>query len=81
MYFYLIDEFVYLQKELPNKANCPHMCAYKLVTVEFKWFGLQGTVEKKIQDVWHIFFFATRRKYNFWLHFGGKYMNICIDVY
>ncbi|XP_030253325.1 phosphatidylinositol transfer protein alpha isoform-like [Sparus aurata] len=39
------------KKELPNKANCPHMCAYKLVTVEFKWFGLQGTVEKKIQDI------------------------------
>lgn len=23
----------------------PVMCAYKLVTVEFKWFGLQGTIE------------------------------------
>lgn len=27
------------------------MCAYKLVTVEFKWFGLQGKVEKFIQNV------------------------------
>ena len=27
------------------------MCAYKLVECEFKWFGLQGTVESKIQKV------------------------------
>jgi hypothetical protein len=26
----------------------PMMCAYKLVTCEFKWFGLQGTVENFI---------------------------------
>ncbi|KAI3354490.1 hypothetical protein L3Q82_019002, partial [Scortum barcoo] len=37
------------KKELANNPNCPHMCAYKLATVEFKWFGLQGTVEKTIQ--------------------------------
>jgi len=28
----------------------PVMCAYKLVTVHFKWFGLQGRVEKFIQN-------------------------------
>jgi hypothetical protein len=27
----------------------PVMCAYKLVTVKFKWFGLQGRVEQYIQ--------------------------------
>jgi hypothetical protein len=27
------------------------MTCYKLVTVEFKWFGLQGAVEKFIQGV------------------------------
>jgi hypothetical protein len=27
------------------------MCAYKLCTVEFKWFGIQGKVEKYIQSV------------------------------
>lgn len=32
-------------------ANTPMMCAYKLVTVEFKWFGLQSRVEKFIQSV------------------------------
>ena len=27
------------------------MCCYKLVECEFKWFGLQGTVESRIQKV------------------------------
>ena len=27
------------------------MCAYKLVTVEFKWFGLQTSVEKLLHNV------------------------------
>jgi hypothetical protein len=34
------------------------MCAYKLVTVEFKWFGLQNRVEKFIQNVCLIYFYA-----------------------
>lgn len=42
---------VHLQKELPNKTDCPHMCAYKLVTVKFKWWGLQNKVENFIQKV------------------------------
>lgn len=29
--------------------TCPVMCAYKLVTCEFKWFGLQSKVESMIQ--------------------------------
>ncbi|KAM4545892.1 phosphatidylinositol transfer protein alpha isoform [Odontesthes bonariensis] len=37
------------KKELPNKKDCPHMCAYKLVTVKFKWWGLQNKVESFIQ--------------------------------
>ncbi|XP_030633214.1 phosphatidylinositol transfer protein, alpha a [Chanos chanos] len=36
------------KKELPKKTDCPHMCAYKLVTVKFKWFGLQSKVENFI---------------------------------
>lgn len=43
--------FFVLQKELPQKTDCPHMCAYKLVTVKFKWFGLQNKVEGFIQKV------------------------------
>ncbi|GFT84769.1 phosphatidylinositol transfer protein alpha isoform [Trichonephila clavipes] len=32
-----------------QKTCTPIMCAYKLVTVEFKWFGLQNRVESFIQ--------------------------------
>uniref|UniRef100_A0A8C8DQY8 Phosphatidylinositol transfer protein alpha isoform n=1 Tax=Oryzias sinensis TaxID=183150 RepID=A0A8C8DQY8_9TELE len=39
------------KSELPNNPNCPHMCAYKLVTVEFKWLGLQNRIENYIQKV------------------------------
>lgn len=37
----------------PNwKEECnPVMCCYKLVEVEFKWWGLQGTVESKVIEV------------------------------
>uniref|UniRef100_A0A8C6T6N8 Phosphatidylinositol transfer protein alpha isoform n=1 Tax=Neogobius melanostomus TaxID=47308 RepID=A0A8C6T6N8_9GOBI len=38
-----------IPKELPNVKDCPHMCAYKLVTVKFKWWGLQNKVENFIQ--------------------------------
>lgn len=27
------------------------MCAYKLVTIEFKWFGFQSKVESFVQKV------------------------------
>uniref|UniRef100_A0A674EW16 Phosphatidylinositol transfer protein beta isoform n=1 Tax=Salmo trutta TaxID=8032 RepID=A0A674EW16_SALTR len=36
------------KKELVSKADCPRMCAYKLVTVKFKWWGLQNKVESFI---------------------------------
>ncbi|XP_029493714.2 phosphatidylinositol transfer protein beta isoform isoform X1 [Oncorhynchus nerka] len=36
------------KKELVSKADCPRMCAYKLVTVKFKWWGLQNKVENFI---------------------------------
>uniref|UniRef100_A0A3B3QFI2 Phosphatidylinositol transfer protein alpha isoform n=1 Tax=Paramormyrops kingsleyae TaxID=1676925 RepID=A0A3B3QFI2_9TELE len=35
------------QKEL-STTDCPYMCAYKLVTVQFKWWGLQNRVENFI---------------------------------
>ncbi|XP_073504829.1 phosphatidylinositol transfer protein beta isoform-like [Phyllobates terribilis] len=35
-------------KEVLNNPSCPHMCAYKLVTVKFRWWGLQGRMEKFI---------------------------------
>ncbi|KAJ8286275.1 hypothetical protein GJAV_G00036550 [Gymnothorax javanicus] len=36
------------KEELEAKTDCPHMCAYKLVTVKFKMFAIQGTVENFI---------------------------------
>lgn len=48
---YILCICVWLQKELPKKTDCPHMCAYKLVTVKFKWWGLQNKVENFIQKV------------------------------
>ena len=34
-----------------KETSQPIMCCYKLVECEFKWFGLQGTVESRIQKV------------------------------
>ncbi|KAM9318626.1 phosphatidylinositol transfer protein alpha isoform-like [Pholidichthys leucotaenia] len=36
---------------LANNSNCPHMCAYKLVTVECKIFGVQSKLENFIHSV------------------------------
>lgn len=46
-----VNIFVSLQKELGKQTDCPYMCAYKLVTVKFKWWGLQNKVENFIQKV------------------------------
>ena len=40
-----------MQKELASNPDCPQMCAYKLVTIKFKWWGLQSKVENFIQKV------------------------------
>ncbi|XP_069003528.1 phosphatidylinositol transfer protein alpha isoform-like [Embiotoca jacksoni] len=39
------------KKELSTNSECPHMCAYKLVSVEFKKMGLQGSIENLIHKV------------------------------
>ncbi|XP_036730736.1 phosphatidylinositol transfer protein beta isoform isoform X1 [Balaenoptera musculus] len=39
------------KKELASNPDCPQMCAYKLVTIKFKWWGLQSKVENFIQKV------------------------------
>uniref|UniRef100_A0A667ZET5 Phosphatidylinositol transfer protein alpha isoform n=1 Tax=Myripristis murdjan TaxID=586833 RepID=A0A667ZET5_9TELE len=55
------------KKELANNPNCPHMCAYKLVTVEFKWFGLQKKVESLIQKVERRLFTNFHRQLFCWI--------------
>ncbi|ELW66499.1 Phosphatidylinositol transfer protein beta isoform [Tupaia chinensis] len=42
------------KKELANNPDCPQMCAYKLVTIKFKWWGLQSKVENFIQKLLEI---------------------------
>ncbi|KAG8145940.1 hypothetical protein E2320_012381 [Naja naja] len=37
------------KKELAAAEDCPKMCAYKLVTIKFKWWGLQNKIENFIQ--------------------------------
>ncbi|XP_051017700.1 phosphatidylinositol transfer protein beta isoform [Acomys russatus] len=37
------------KKELADSPDCAKMCAYKLVTIKFKWWGLQSKVENFIQ--------------------------------
>ncbi|KAH3857514.1 hypothetical protein DPMN_100123 [Dreissena polymorpha] len=40
----------------------PVMCAYKLITVKFKWFGLQGRVESFINKQEHRLFHTFHRQ-------------------
>lgn len=50
------------------KSNTqPMMCCYKLVTVEFKWFGLQGKVEKFIQTSERRLFTKFHREIFCWI--------------
>ncbi|KAI4883164.1 hypothetical protein NFI96_013932 [Prochilodus magdalenae] len=55
------------RKELPQKTDCPHMCAYKLVTVKFKWFGLQNKVESFIHKQEKRLFANFHRQLFCWL--------------
>ncbi|XP_051255540.1 phosphatidylinositol transfer protein alpha isoform [Dicentrarchus labrax] len=55
------------KKELANNPDCPHMCAYKLATVEFKMLGLQGKVEGFIHKVEKRLFTHFHRQLFCWL--------------
>eukprot|EP01137_Pigoraptor_chileana_P010456 Opistho-2@60126 len=60
-----------LDKEWKSKAT-PSMTAYKLVSVEFKWWGLQGKVESFIQKAERRLFLKFHRQLFCWLdkYFG-----------
>ncbi|XP_075747148.1 phosphatidylinositol transfer protein vib isoform X2 [Rhipicephalus microplus] len=49
------------------KSCKPVMCAYKLVTVEFKWFGLQNRVEAFIQKTERRIFLNFHRQVFCWM--------------
>ncbi|XP_047450817.1 phosphatidylinositol transfer protein alpha isoform-like [Mugil cephalus] len=64
------------QNELANNPSCPHMCAYKLVTVEFKWTGLQGRMESFIQRVEKRLFNLFHRQLFCWI---DKWIDLTMD--
>ncbi|KPM09855.1 phosphatidylinositol transfer protein alpha isoform-like protein [Sarcoptes scabiei] len=51
----------------PNKTCEPVMCSYKLVTCEFKWFGLQNRIENYIQDTERSIFLNFHRQVFCWI--------------
>ncbi|XP_058484044.1 phosphatidylinositol transfer protein alpha isoform isoform X2 [Solea solea] len=63
------------KKELPN-TSWPHMCAYKLVTVKFKWFGLQNKVESFIQKQEKRLFTNFHRQLFCWM---DKWIELSMD--
>jgi hypothetical protein len=50
-----------------KETSKPIMCCYKLVEVEFKWFGLQSTVESRVQKVYPRLFRNFHRQVFCWL--------------
>ncbi|KAM4047262.1 phosphatidylinositol transfer protein alpha isoform [Anomaloglossus baeobatrachus] len=55
------------KKTLAQRKDVPHMCAYKLVTVKFKWWGLQNKVEGFIQKQERRLFTNFHRQLFCWL--------------
>jgi hypothetical protein len=55
------------KQELVNQKDCPYMCAYKLVTVKFKWWGLQNKVENFIHKQEKHLFTNFHRQLFCWL--------------
>eukprot|EP00062_Callorhinchus_milii_P011660 gi/632957846/ref/XP_007894707.1/ PREDICTED: phosphatidylinositol transfer protein alpha isoform [Callorhinchus milii] len=64
------------KKELLKKTDCPHMCAYKLVTVKFKWWGFQSKVESFIQKQEKRLFTVFHRQLFCWI---DKWINLTME--
>ncbi|AWO98517.1 putative phosphatidylinositol transfer protein beta [Scophthalmus maximus] len=64
------------KKDLPNNSNCPHMCAYKLVTIKFKWLGLQSQIENMIQRMERRLFTSFHRDLFCWI---DKWIDLSMD--
>ncbi|KAI3372408.1 hypothetical protein L3Q82_022896, partial [Scortum barcoo] len=64
------------KKELVNKTDCPRMCAYKLVTVKFKWWGLQTKVENFIHEQEKRIFTNFHRQLFCWI---DKWVELTMD--
>ncbi|MCI4385006.1 hypothetical protein PGIGA_G00045330 [Pangasianodon gigas] len=63
------------KKELHN-SNCPYMTAYKLVTVHFRWWGLQGRVENFIHKQEKRLFTNFHRQLFCWL---DRWVDLTMD--
>ncbi|XP_078404427.1 phosphatidylinositol transfer protein alpha isoform-like [Cetorhinus maximus] len=64
------------KKELAKRRDWPHMCAYKLVTVKFKWWGLQNKVESFIQKQEKRLFTVFHRQLFCWM---DKWIELTMD--
>lgn len=64
------------QEELANNPNCPHMCAYKLVSIRFEKWGFQSAVEPIIQRVEKRIFTHFHRQLFCWI---DKWIDLSMD--
>ncbi|KAM6988356.1 phosphatidylinositol transfer protein beta isoform-like [Tautogolabrus adspersus] len=64
------------KKELANDPNCPHMCAYKLVTIKFNWKLIGKTVENAIQKAEKRLFTNFHRQLFCWI---DKWIDLSMD--
>ncbi|KAK9522535.1 hypothetical protein VZT92_018989 [Zoarces viviparus] len=64
------------KNELVHKTDCPRMCAYKLVTVKFKWWGLQTRVENMIHKEEKRLFTNFHRQLFCWI---DKWVELTMD--
>uniref|UniRef100_A0A668AQ88 Phosphatidylinositol transfer protein beta isoform n=1 Tax=Myripristis murdjan TaxID=586833 RepID=A0A668AQ88_9TELE len=62
--------------ELASKTDCPRMCAYKLVTVKFRWWGLQTKVENFIHKQEKRIFTNFHRQLFCWI---DKWVELSMD--
>ncbi|PWA19588.1 hypothetical protein CCH79_00006889, partial [Gambusia affinis] len=64
------------KQELARSTDCPKMCAYKLVTVKFKWWGLQSKVENFIHEQEKRIFTNFHRQLFCWI---DKWVDLNMD--
>jgi hypothetical protein len=57
----------FVGKEWWKNYDGPIMCAYKLVEAEFKWWGMQGRIEKLISNQERRIFFNFHRQVVCWM--------------
>ncbi|TFJ96110.1 alanyl-tRNA synthetase [Platysternon megacephalum] len=62
--------------ELARNKESPHTCAYKLVTVNFRWWGLQGRMEQFIHKQEQRLFTDFNRQLFCWL---DKWVDLSMD--